>query len=260
MICKSLCSRCLLDDFFDSSRDFLRLLQEQQRLQNNLQNQLQHQQNQLQAQFQAQQHQTQQEHHQQYFPNPRVFDTEQSTAEQLTQRHLNQARQQLTFPQAMADQRLHVSSSAQGSSSVVCSERSYGPIRTSNQPVLRPIEPSKADSPNVHFPLALPEDEEWLTPLHCFVRKYCVEAFVATNKDVAAPCMGKRTPVSIGQVGIRCHYCSPDRLTNSDAARSRENGVVYPSLVSRIYNSTINLLQRHLRSCVSVLIVRVSLF
>mmetsp|Transcript_3852 Transcript_3852/g.8196 ORF Transcript_3852/g.8196 Transcript_3852/m.8196 type:complete len:611 (-) Transcript_3852:141-1973(-) len=104
------------------------------------------------------------------------------------------------------------------------------------------------------FPLAMPEDDDWLTPLHCFVRRYCVEVFVATPDDVAAPCMGKRNPVSVSQVGIRCPFCSPERVgTNeTDIARARENGVVYPSLISRIYNATINLLQRHLRTCAFV--------
>mmetsp|Transcript_21492 Transcript_21492/g.44977 ORF Transcript_21492/g.44977 Transcript_21492/m.44977 type:complete len:738 (+) Transcript_21492:74-2287(+) len=107
-----------------------------------------------------------------------------------------------------------------------------------------------------YFPLAMPEDEEWLTPLHCFVRRYCVEVFVATPEDVAAPCMGKRNPVTVNQVGIRCPYCSPERTKNKeralDVARARENGVVYPSLISRMYNSSINLLQRHLRTCAFV--------
>jgi len=125
-----------------------------------------------------------------------------------------------------------------------------------NLPVFDP--PSKQLDPNAsdYFPLARPEDDEWLTPLHCFVRKYCVEVFVATPADVAAPCMGKRSPVSVDQVGIRCPYCSPERMRGKideiDIARARENGVVYPSLISRIYNATINLLQRHLRSCAYV--------
>jgi len=226
--------------------DLLLQQQQQRRMQNDLQSQLQHQQNQLRAQFQAQQQRTQQDMHQR-LANPMSLNTELSAATL----HSNQGRQQLMFQQANPDQHLHVSSSAQGSSSVECSARSHHPSTTNSQSKLhlRPIKPSNTDSANAHFPLAMSEDEEWLTPLHCFVRKYCVEAFVATNKDVAAPCMGKRTPVSMGQVGIRCHYCSPDRLANSDAARSRENGVVYPSTVSRIYNSSINLLQRHLRSC-----------
>eukprot|EP00804_Cyclotella_cryptica_P016155 CCRYP_020638-RA/>CCRYP_020638-RA protein AED:0.05 eAED:0.05 QI:1025/-1/1/1/-1/1/1/424/346 len=65
--------------------------------------------------------------------------------------------------------------------------------------------------------------------------------------------MGKRSPVTVGQVGIRCPYCSPKNEETAargyDVARARENGVVFPSIVSRIYNATINLLQRHLRTC-----------
>jgi hypothetical protein len=127
------------------------------------------------------------------------------------------------------------------------------PAAAANIAVLSP--PPESNSTE-YFPLALlPEDEKWLTPLHCFVRQYCAEVFVATSADVEAPCMGKRSPVSVGQVGIRCPYCSPKneetRLTSLgyDVARARENGVVFPSIVSRIYNATINLLQRHLRTC-----------
>ena len=112
-------------------------------------------------------------------------------------------------------------------------------------------EPLTSSAPD-HFTLALASDEKWLTPLHCFVRRYCVEAFVATSKDIAAPCMGKRNPLSVDQVGIRCPYCSPERNgrnAQGDGAQACENGVVYPSIISRIYNSSINLLQRHLRIC-----------
>ncbi|KAL7534826.1 hypothetical protein ACHAXR_006100 [Thalassiosira sp. AJA248-18] len=119
----------------------------------------------------------------------------------------------------------------------------------------KPLTSSTPSSSTDYFPLAMAEDDEWLTPLHCFVRKYCVEVFVATPADVAAPCMGKRNPVSVNQVGIRCPYCSPERMGPNetvDVSRARENGVVYPSLIGRIYNSSINLLQRHLRSCAFV--------
>jgi len=131
------------------------------------------------------------------------------------------------------------------------------PFRSQQKALPEPqaLMPSDPNSTTEYFPLALPEDEEWLTPLHCFVRKYCVEVFVATPEDVAAPCMGKRSPVSVNQVGIRCPHCSPERMGTADEmdlARARENGVVYPSLISRIYNSSINLLQRHLRSCAYV--------
>lgn len=118
-------------------------------------------------------------------------------------------------------------------------------------------EPPTSSSPN-HFMLALASDDQWLTPLHCFVRRYCVEAFVATSKDIAAPCMGKRNPLSVDQVGIRCPYCSPERVGRKsqtdtiDDTPACENGVIYPSIISRIYNSSINLLQRHFRRCPNV--------
>jgi hypothetical protein len=112
---------------------------------------------------------------------------------------------------------------------------------------------SSVDSSTNHFPLALSEDAEWLTPLYCFVCQYCVEVLVSTPEDVAALCMGKRNHVTVNQVGIRCQYCSPSRVASIgqvDIAKAAgENGIVYPSLISRIYNSSINLLQRHLRSC-----------
>ncbi|KAL9191593.1 hypothetical protein ACHAXT_001299 [Thalassiosira profunda] len=137
---------------------------------------------------------------------------------------------------------------------------SSGPVAAATPAATKPLQPLESSGPQSatdYFPLALPEDEEWLTPLHCFVRRYCVEIFVATPDDVAAPCMGKRNPVSVNQVGIRCPYCSPERMgTNDqggvDVTRARENGVVYPSLIGRIYNSSINLLQRHLKSCAFV--------
>jgi hypothetical protein len=60
--------------------------------------------------------------------------------------------------------------------------------------------------------LSLPEDDDVLSPLHCFMRKYCVEAFSATAQDVATPRYGKSHgfKVEVGQVGIRkcfaCHF------------------------------------------------------
>ena len=128
------------------------------------------------------------------------------------------------------------------------------PTQPPAEPANAPLQPPPESDSTEYFPLALlPEDEKWLTPLHCFVRQYCAEVFVATPADVEAPCMGKRSPVTVGQVGIRCPYCSPKNedttASGYDVARARENGVVFPSIVSRIYNATINLLQRHLRTC-----------
>ena len=100
------------------------------------------------------------------------------------------------------------------------------------------------------MPLAMPSDKDFLTALHCFVRAYCVEVFTATEQDVATPSKGKRKPIQVGQIGIRCPHCHSYDPTNQ---RSRERGsVYYPTTISSIYNATMNLLQRHLHSCPAV--------
>lgn len=99
------------------------------------------------------------------------------------------------------------------------------------------------------LPLAMLSDKDWLTPLHCFVRRHCVQVFCASTQDVATPSKGKRKPIQVGQVGIRCPHCH----TNTSDAGQRERGsVYYPTTISSIYNATMNLLQRHLHSCSAV--------
>ena len=102
------------------------------------------------------------------------------------------------------------------------------------------------------MPLSMPSDKDWLTPLHCFVRRHCVEVFTASEYDVATPSKGKRKPITVGQVGIRCPHChSHDEPV--DHAKARERGSVYfPTTIASIYNATMNLLQRHLHCCTAV--------
>lgn len=100
------------------------------------------------------------------------------------------------------------------------------------------------------LPLAMDSDKDWLTPLHCFVRQHCVHVFTATEQDVATPSKGKRKPIKVGQVGIRCPHCHHD-IESSIKARER-GSVYYPQSIGSIYNATMNLLQRHLHSCTSV--------
>ncbi|CAJ1943102.1 unnamed protein product [Cylindrotheca closterium] len=101
---------------------------------------------------------------------------------------------------------------------------------------------------NKPIPLAMETDKEWLTPLHCFVRKHCVEVFTAVEEDVATPSKGKRKPIQVGQVGIRCPHCHRDPLS-----QSKERGsIYYPTSIASIYNATMNLLQRHLHNCNAV--------
>lgn len=100
------------------------------------------------------------------------------------------------------------------------------------------------------LPLALGPDKDWLTPLHCFVRQHFVHIFTASEQDVATPSKGKRKPIQVGQVGIRCPHCHQD-IESSVKARER-GSVYYPTSIASIYNATMNLLQRHLHHCSSV--------
>ncbi|KAL3816268.1 hypothetical protein ACHAXA_008076 [Cyclostephanos tholiformis] len=126
--------------------------------------------------------------------------------------------------------------------------------RKSSTQVIDPalIEASKGPFRQLPKPtsLALDEDKDWLTALHCFVRKNCVEVFTATALDVLTPSKGKRKPIQVGQVGIRCPHCHEGSV---DTDPNRERGsVYYPAALSSIYNATMNLLQRHLHSCPKV--------
>jgi hypothetical protein len=89
--------------------------------------------------------------------------------------------------------------------------------------------------------LALDKDKDWLTALHCFLRKNCLEVFTATAFDVQTPSKGKRKPIQVGQVRIRCPHCHEGSV---DTNPNRERGsVYYPEALSSIYNATMNLLQ-----------------
>jgi hypothetical protein len=83
------------------------------------------------------------------------------------------------------------------------------------------------------LPLAMEGDDDWLTPLHCFVRQHCVHVFTAGAEDVATPSKGKRKPINVGQVGIRCPHCHHDIQSS---VKARERGSVYfPTSLSSIY-------------------------
>ena len=100
--------------------------------------------------------------------------------------------------------------------------------------------------------LSLPSDKDWITPLHCFIRRHCIEVFTADIFDVASPSKGKRRAIQIGQVGIRCPHCHHSKRT-SQAVKVKERGsVYYPTNISSIYNATMNLLQRHMKSCKNI--------
>lgn len=94
--------------------------------------------------------------------------------------------------------------------------------------------------------LAMPDDEDSLSPLHCFLRKYCVEAFSATEEDVALPRFGRVLGgnISVGQVGIRCVHCKDKPLPER-----AERAVCYPSSIGTIYHAIDTWQRRHSIVC-----------
>lgn len=147
-------------------------------------------------------------------PTPDIFATAQSFQPQLSMPSANQTSKQ------------------NPSGGIVSEHMSNGPFAMMEKPM----------------PLAMETDKDWLTPLHCFVRKHCVEVFTAVQDDVATPSKGKRKPIQVGQIGIRCPHCHRD-----PTSQLRERGsVYYPTSIASIYNATMNLLQRHLHNCSAV--------
>ena len=94
--------------------------------------------------------------------------------------------------------------------------------------------------------LALPEDDDVLSPLHCFMRKYCVEAFSAQQEDIATPRYGKSHggKIVVGQVGIRCLHCKHLPIN-----RRPERAACFPSSLRNIYHSIETWQRRHSTAC-----------
>ena len=54
------------------------------------------------------------------------------------------------------------------------------------------------------MPVADVNDERLLSPLQCYVRKYCVEFFAV---EANSSSYGRQTAVNEGRVGVRCVFC-----------------------------------------------------
>eukprot|EP00956_Cyclotella_meneghiniana_P022696 scaffold43224_cov23-Cyclotella_meneghiniana.AAC.1 len=54
--------------------------------------------------------------------------------------------------------------------------------------------------------LAMPNDRHCLSETLCIIRNN-VEVFTATQADIDAPAPGRKRPIQVGQVGLRCVYC-----------------------------------------------------
>lgn len=97
--------------------------------------------------------------------------------------------------------------------------------------------------------LSLQDDTDVLSPLHCFMRRYCVEAFSAAPSDISTPRYGKSHGVKVvaGQVGIRCMYCK-----HRPSGQRPERAVCYPSTLRNIYHSIETWQRRHSLVCTDI--------
>jgi hypothetical protein len=92
--------------------------------------------------------------------------------------------------------------------------------------------------------LSLPEDKAALSKSLCVIRQN-VEVFCATAQDVVAPAPGRKNPIVVGQVGLRCIHCRhiSDRV---------KRAVCYPSSLRRIYRTVTDMKLDHFTACPGV--------
>jgi len=111
-----------------------------------------------------------------------------------------------------------------------------------------PMPPNRARVRIPHFserayvPLAIDEDQNWLSELLCFVRSEVVEVFRANVDDLRSRNSSKK--ICLGQVGIRCRFCA-HLPVGSRAGRSSS----FPSSLDRIYQSLTMMLRDHFGNC-----------
>jgi hypothetical protein len=93
------------------------------------------------------------------------------------------------------------------------------------------------------FPLGIPEDPNWLSEFHCFVRSHLVEVFRAGYDDVKI----RNNSIVYQQVGIRCRFCAnmPHGVRSGRAS-------AFPSSLRQIYQSFTMMLRDHFVSCEAI--------
>ena len=92
--------------------------------------------------------------------------------------------------------------------------------------------------------LSLPEDKISLSETLCIVREN-IEVFIATEADVKAPAPGRKRPVVVGQVGLRCIHC---RVATHQSEKVKR-AVCFPSSIKRIYRTVIDMKLDHFKAC-----------
>eukprot|EP00978_Attheya_sp_CCMP212_P026284 scaffold86141_cov62-Attheya_sp.AAC.1 len=103
------------------------------------------------------------------------------------------------------------------------------------------------ESPSAVVRLALTEDIDFLNERECFLRSECLEMFEARKLDTLSARNGRRTAIFVGQVGMRCVFCSGKRsLQNSQRA------VCFPSSIKYIRKAMDNWREHHFQTCTSI--------
>ena len=92
--------------------------------------------------------------------------------------------------------------------------------------------------------LAQPEDRIALSETLCVIREN-IEVFVATTSDVEAPAPGRKHPVVVGQLGLRCIHCRHAAKSSDKVKRA----TCYPSSIKRIYRTVIDMKLDHFHHC-----------
>lgn len=100
-----------------------------------------------------------------------------------------------------------------------------------------PFEPTRNST---SIPLSSPDDEEFLSPVQCYIRSHCVEYFEATEAEGADSASkhqqqrGRRSPIVVGRVGIRCVFCK-----NCPFNERASQSTAFPSNLDKIYSSVV---------------------
>ena len=91
--------------------------------------------------------------------------------------------------------------------------------------------------------LSMPEDRHCLSETLSIIRNN-VEVFTATEADINAPAPGRKRPIQLGQVGLRCVYCRMCRTGNRV-----KRATCFPSSMRRIYRAVIDMKLDHFKHC-----------
>ncbi|GKY90726.1 hypothetical protein MPSEU_000045900 [Mayamaea pseudoterrestris] len=90
--------------------------------------------------------------------------------------------------------------------------------------------------------LAQPDDNLKLSSQQVFLR-HQIEAFRACEDDILTHTRGRNKPVAIGQVGIRCRFCS-----HLQVARRQKGSTYFPASLNGLYQAAQNMNTSHMSS------------